>query len=144
MVGTKWSTASRGMAVALVTVTAAAAPTTAHGQAPDRAPSAHRTVLTNADAGRTVTASPGDDVEVRLTAHRANGLTYTWGTPTSSDPAVLRRTSGSTTPSGAAAAVFHAEGGGTATVTAVPRCRADQDRVCPLVVVPWKARIEVR
>ncbi|MFJ6718727.1 hypothetical protein [Streptomyces sp. NPDC091259] len=142
--GTKWFAAPWGVALALVAVTAVAAPTAALGRAPDRARSAQRTVLTNADAGRTVTASPGADVEVRLTHHRVDGLTYSWGIPTSGDPAVLRRTSGRTTPGGDAAAVFHAEGGGVATVTVLPRCRADQGQVCPLVIVPWKARIEVR
>ncbi|MFF8315378.1 hypothetical protein [Streptomyces lydicus] len=144
MVGTKWSAAPWGMALALVTVTAAAAPAAAHGQASDRARPAQRIVLTNADTGRSVTARLGDDVEVRLTGYREHGLTYTWSTPASSNSTVLRRTAGGTSPSGDASAVFHAEHRGTATITAVRRCRPAPGHLCPLVVVPWKATVEVQ
>ncbi|WP_158690140.1 hypothetical protein [Streptomyces sp. MspMP-M5] len=122
---------------------AAAAPAVAHGQASDRARSARRIVLTNSDGGRAVTVTSGDDIEVRLTGNRANGLTYSWSRPTSSEPTVLERVSGGTTPSGSATAVFHAEHGGTATITAQRRCHADRGHYCPLVVTPWKAKVKV-
>ncbi|MFI8928855.1 hypothetical protein ACIG3E_14410 [Streptomyces sp. NPDC053474] len=108
------------------------------------AAAATRVTLTNADDGRNVILDLGDDVEVRLSSYRANGLTYTWSIPVSSVPLVLRRTSGSTTPNGGAQAVFHAESPGVSTITAVRHCRADPGRTCPLVVVPWKITAEVR
>ncbi|MFD8998885.1 hypothetical protein [Streptomyces abikoensis] len=143
--GTKWSAAPWGTALALVTVMAAtAAPAAAHGQAPDRARLAQRIVLTNADNGRSVTASLGDDVEVRLTGYRKDGLTWTWSTPASSDSTVLRRTAGRTAPNGDASATFHAEHEGTATITAQRHCRPDAGRLCPLVITPWKVTAEVK
>ncbi|MER5780292.1 hypothetical protein ABT104_00995 [Streptomyces mobaraensis] len=123
---------------------AAAAPAAAHGQAPGRARPAQRIALTNSDNGRPVTASTGDDVEVRLTGYRQNGLTWTWSVPTSSDSTVLRRTAGRTAPNGNASAVFHTEHGGTATITAQRRCRPDAGRVCPMVITPWKVTVEVK
>ncbi|MHA7956460.1 hypothetical protein ACX9I7_01710 [Streptomyces sp. L500] len=143
--GTKWSADPWGTALALVTVMAAtAAPAAAHGQAPDRAKPAQRIVLTNADTGRSVTASPGDDIEVRLTGYRENGLTWTWSIPASSDPDVLRRTAGRAAPNGDASATFNAEHGGTATITAQRRCRPDPGHFCPLVITPWKVTVEVK
>lgn len=105
---------------------------------------AQRIALTNADSGRSMTATLGDDIEVRLTGSRENGLTYTWSIPASSDPAVLLRTTGSTTPRGDASAVFHAEHPGTVTITAQRHCRPDPGRTCPLVVTPWKVAVEVK
>lgn len=143
--GTKWSAAPWGTALTLVAAMAAtAAPAAAHGQAPDRARLAQRVVLTNADNGRSVTASLGDDIEVRLTRSHENGLTWTWSTPASSDSDVLRRTTGRTAPNGDASAVFHAEHDGTATVTAQRRCHPDPGHFCPLVITPWKVTVEVK
>ncbi|MEU1781465.1 MULTISPECIES: hypothetical protein [Streptomyces] len=142
--GTKWSAAPWGTALALVTVLAAtAAPAAAHGQAPDRARPAQRIVLTNSDKGP-VTASLGDDVEVRLTGYRKDGLNWTWSTPASGDSTALRRTTGRTAPNGDASATFHAEHDGTATITAQRRCRPDPGRLCPLVITPWKVTVEVK
>ncbi|MFI5977613.1 hypothetical protein [Streptomyces sp. NPDC051452] len=142
MVGTKWSAAPWGTALALVAVVAAATtPAAAHGQASGRA---QRIVLTNSDNGRSVTATLGDDIEVRLTSSHENGLTWSWSTPTSSDSTVLRRTTGATAPSGGASAVLHAEHDGTATVTTQRRCRPDPGHVCPLVITPWKVTVEVK
>jgi hypothetical protein len=140
----KWSTAlgTSGLVLAAVTATAAG-PAAAQGQALHEH-LATRVVLTNADSGRTVPASVGDDVEVRLTGYRERGLTYTWSIPAAGDAAVFRRTSGTTTPAGDASAVFHAEVGGVATISAERRCVPDPGRVCPLAVVPWKATIEVK
>ncbi|MEV6949773.1 hypothetical protein AB0N07_49355 [Streptomyces sp. NPDC051172] len=123
---------------------AAAAPAAAHGQASDGAQLAQRIALTNSDNGRSVTASLGDDNEVRLTGYRENGLTWVWNTPTSSDSAVLRRSAGGTTPSGDASAAFHTEHDGTATITAQRRCRPDPGHICPSVVTPWKVTVEVK
>jgi hypothetical protein len=123
---------------------ATAAPAAAHGQASDRTRLAGRIVLTNSDNGRSVTASLGDDIDVRLTGYRDNGLTYTWSTPASSDSTGLRRTTGRTTPNGDASAVFRAEHDGTATITAQRRCRPDPGHLCPLVVTPWKVTVEVK
>ncbi|KAB7849993.1 hypothetical protein [Streptomyces mobaraensis] len=147
MVGTKWSATPWGMALSLVAVmaaTAAPAAAQAHGQAPGRARPAQRAVLTNSDNGRSVTAALGDDVEVRLTGYRENGLTWTWSAPTSSDSTVLRRTAGRTAPNGDASAVFHAVHDGTATITAQRRCRPSAGHVCPMVVTPWKVTVEVK
>ncbi|MEU3404993.1 hypothetical protein ABZ766_13760 [Streptomyces sp. NPDC006670] len=131
-----------GVGAALVAVLAcAAAPAAAHGQAPHLR--SGRVVLTNADDGRTVSVHTGDDIEVRLTGQRQNGLNYTWRVPQSSDPAVLHRTAGGTTPTGSATAVFHAEKDGTATITSAKSCRPDPGRTCPLVVTPWKVTVEV-
>ncbi|MFH7594125.1 hypothetical protein WDV06_03355 [Streptomyces racemochromogenes] len=105
---------------------------------------AARTVLTNSDNGRSAVVSLGDDIEVRLTGYRENGLTWTWSTPTSSDSTVLRRTAGRTAPNGDASAVLQAELDGTATITAQRRCRPDAGRVCPLVITPWKVTVEVK
>ncbi|MFF3920650.1 hypothetical protein ACFYZB_46150 [Streptomyces sp. NPDC001852] len=125
-------------------VAAAAAPGAAHSQTSDRVRLAQRIALTNSDNGRSVTASLGDDIEVRLTGLHENGLTWTWSTPTSSNSTVLRRTSGRTAPNGDASATFHAEHDGTATITAQRHCRPDAGRICPLVITPWKVMVEVK
>ncbi|GGX73783.1 hypothetical protein [Streptomyces hiroshimensis] len=104
---------------------------------------AARVALTNADNGRSVPAALGDDIEVRLTSYRESGLTYTWSTPQSGNTTVLRRTTGGTKPDGGASAVFRAQHGGTATISAARRCHADAGHVCPLVIAPWRARIRV-
>ncbi|MBC2878423.1 MULTISPECIES: hypothetical protein [Streptomyces] len=133
------------MALALVAAMAAtAAPAAAHNQTPDRAQPAQRLTLANSDNGRSVIAHLGDGIEVRLTGYRASGLTWTWSTPAASDSAVLRRTAGRTAPNGDASAVFHAEHGGTATITAQRRCRPDAGHVCPMVITPWKVTVEVK
>ncbi|MEV4741942.1 hypothetical protein [Streptomyces sp. NPDC049555] len=145
MVETKRSAAPWGTALALVAVmAAAAAPAAAHGRGPDRARLAQRITLTNSDNGRSVNASSGDDVEVRLTAYHENGLTWTWSTPVSSNSTVLRRTTGGTAPNGNASATFRAEHDGTATITAQRRCRPDAGHICPLLVTPWKVTVEVK
>ncbi|MFE9452190.1 hypothetical protein [Streptomyces sp. NPDC006739] len=125
-----------GLAVTttMVTTPASAAP---------RSAAADRVVLTNADSGHSVARSVGDDTEIRLTAYRADGLTYTWSMPAAGDSRVLGRTVGGTAPTGDAYAVLHAERPGTSTVSALRRCRPDPGRLCPMVVVPWKATIEV-
>jgi hypothetical protein len=105
---------------------------------------AQRVVLTNADDGRSVAATPGDAIEVRLTGSRSHGLTYVWSIPTSSNPATLRRTAGSTTPTGGASAVFHAQHSGVATIQAERKCRADAGYACPMVVELWKATVAVK
>lgn len=129
------------LATALVTTLAAvAAPATAHGQASHRT----RATLTNADDGRSLIAHPGDDVQIRLTGVRESGLTYSWSVPQSSDSAVVRRTNGSTTPSGDATAAFRAEHDGAVTITATRRCHADPGHVCPSVVTPWKVTVSVK
>lgn len=145
MVGTKWSAAPWGTVLTLVTVMAAtAAPAAAHGQAPDPARLAQRITLTNSDNGRPVTASLGDDLQVQLTGSHENGLTWTWSAPTSSNSTILRRTTGGTKPNGDPSATFHAEHDGTATITAQRRCRPDSGHLCPLVITPWKVKVEVK
>ncbi|MEV8477146.1 hypothetical protein [Streptomyces sp. NPDC051173] len=104
---------------------------------------AERVTLTNADNGRTVSAHKGDDVEVTLTGYREHGLTFSWSVP-ASDSAVLRRTAGGTTPRGDATARFRAVKNGIAALSAQRHCRADQGHLCPLVVTPWKVRVEVK
>ncbi|MCF3106306.1 hypothetical protein IPZ58_32760 [Streptomyces roseoverticillatus] len=120
----------------------AATPAAADGPASPQP--AKRMVLTNADDGQSVTVDVGDDTEVRLTAYRERGLTYTWAIPQSSDSAVLRRTSRGTTPAGGSTATFHVQRSGTATITAHRHCHPDRDRVCPLVVAPWKATVSAK
>ncbi|MFI0742153.1 hypothetical protein ACH4PU_29390 [Streptomyces sp. NPDC021100] len=133
------------MALTLVAFMAAtAAPAAAHNQTPDRARPAQRITLTNSDNGRSVTASTGDRIEVRLTGYPENKLTWTWSTPASSDSAVLRRTAGRMAPNGDASAAFHAEHPGTATITAQRSCHHDADHVCPMVITPWKATVQVK
>ncbi|MFI6624519.1 hypothetical protein [Streptomyces sp. NPDC050528] len=140
MGATKWSTAFGAAGLVLVAVAASA---TAQGQTP-HARLAGRMVLTNADNGRTVPASSGGDVEIRLTHTRERGFTYTWTAPQSADSAVLGHASDATYPSGDATAVFHAASPGTATVTAQRRCLPDPGSLCPLLVETWKVTIEVK
>ncbi|WP_406505584.1 hypothetical protein [Streptomyces sp. NBC_00212] len=127
---------------------AAAAPATARPHLPST-PAAHhasaakRTVLTNADDDRIVVVTAGDDIEVRLTGSRSQGLTYTWNVPQSGDSGVLRRTAARTTPTGGASAVFHAGKPGVIMIASVRTCRPDPGHVCPLVVVPWKVTAKV-
>ncbi|MFG2395571.1 hypothetical protein [Streptomyces lydicus] len=90
-----------------------------------------------------MSARTGDDIEVTLTGHRENGLTYSWSIPVS-DSAVLRRTAGGKTPSGGATARFHVEKDGTAAISTAKHCRSGGGRLCPLVVTPWKVRVEVK
>ncbi|MFE2416942.1 hypothetical protein [Streptomyces hokutonensis] len=146
MGATKWSTVlgTAGLALAAVTVSATAtAPAAAQDRASD-ARLAQRVVLTNVDSGRAVAASAGDDVEVRLTGYREGGLTYTWSVPAADDSTVLRGTGGTTTPSGGASAVLHADHSGVATVSAQRRCVPGPGRVCPQVITPWKVTVEVK
>ncbi|MGH4034181.1 hypothetical protein ACQB60_35285 [Actinomycetota bacterium Odt1-20B] len=132
-----------GLALAAVTVSVPAAAQT-HPPSESPASAATRVTLTNVDDGRNVILNTGDDVVVKLSSYRTNGLNYTWDVPASSVPLVLRRTAGSTTPDGGARAVFHAEGPGVSTITAVRHCRPDPGRTCPLVIVPWKVAVEVK
>ncbi|WP_190107966.1 hypothetical protein [Streptomyces cinnamoneus] len=88
-----------------------------------------------------MSASLGDDIEVRLAAYREDGLNYTWSTPQSNDATVLRRTSGGETPNGSASAVFRQVHAGTATISAQRHCRPDPGRACPLVVSSWRVRV---
>ncbi|MFE4871996.1 hypothetical protein [Streptomyces sp. NPDC056682] len=104
---------------------------------------AERVALTNADNGRTVFAHTGDDIEVILTGHRDHGLNYTWSIPVS-DSTVLHRIKGVTTPRGDATGRFHAVKNGITTLSAQRHCRPDRGKLCPLVVVPWKVRVEVK
>ncbi|MFI1799385.1 hypothetical protein ACH427_18835 [Streptomyces sp. NPDC020379] len=104
---------------------------------------AERVTLTNADNGRTVSAHTGDDIEVALTGSRENGLAYFWSIP-ASDSAVLHRTAGGKTPTGGATARFRVEKDGIATISATKHCHSGGGHLCPLVVVPWKVRVEVK
>ncbi|KOV66378.1 hypothetical protein [Streptomyces sp. MMG1121] len=119
----------------------AATPAAAHSQAPHQ--TAVHVVLTNADNGRTVPARTGDDIDVTLTGYREDGLTYSWSRPVS-DSTGLRRTAGGTNPRGGATARFHVEKDGVATLSAGRHCRPDAGHLCPLVVTPWKVRVEVK
>ncbi|MDT0451573.1 hypothetical protein [Streptomyces hesseae] len=103
---------------------------------------AGRVALTNADDGKTVPAKAGDDIEVSLTGYRENGVTYSWSIP-ASDSDMLHRTKDGTTPRGDAKARFHVEQDGTATLSAARHCRPDKGHLCPLVVTPWKVRVQV-
>ncbi|MEU3350031.1 hypothetical protein [Streptomyces sp. NPDC037389] len=103
---------------------------------------AGRVALTNADDDRTVPAQAGDDIEVTLTGYRENGLTYSWSVP-ASDSAMLHRTASGKTPRGDATARFHVEQDGTATLSATRHCRPGQGHPCPLLVTPWKVRVQV-
>ncbi|MFJ7157033.1 hypothetical protein ACIQUQ_19065 [Streptomyces sp. NPDC101118] len=135
-------TLARGAAAFALALVPLSLPAATH--ATTAAQSAQRLVLTNSDNGLSVSASPGDDVEIRLTGYTADGLTWTWSTPASSDSTVLRMTAGRTAPNGDASATFQAEGDGTATITAQGHCRADTDRACPLVITPWKVTVDVK
>ncbi|MGX9883070.1 hypothetical protein [Streptomyces sp. NPDC002276] len=139
MGATKWSTFLGAAGLALAAVSASA---TAPAAADVRL--AQRVVLTNMDDGRAVTASAGDDIEVRLTGYREGGLTYAWSVPTAADSTVLRSTGGTTTPSGGATTVLHADRTGVAAVSAQRRCVPAPGRACPQVVVPWRVTVEVK
>ncbi|MFF7730840.1 hypothetical protein [Streptomyces sp. NPDC008001] len=104
---------------------------------------AERVALTNADNGRTVAAHTGDDIEVTLTGSRENGLTYSWSIPVS-DSTVLHRTAGRKSPTGGATARFRVVKDGIAAISAAKHCRSGGGRLCPLVVTPWKVRVEVK
>jgi len=136
----KWSTAFGAAGLVLVAVAASA---TAQGRTP-HGQLAGRVVLTNMDNGRTVQASSGGDVEIRLTHSRERGFTYTWTAPESGNSAVLGHASDATYPSGDARSVFHAASAGVATVTAQRRCVPDPGSLCPLLVETWKVTIEVK
>ncbi|MEW1643978.1 hypothetical protein [Streptomyces sp. NPDC091219] len=135
----KWSTAlgAAGLALAATTTTVAT-PASAH------ALRTGRVVLTNADNGRTVAASVGGDVEVRLTHYREHGLTYSWTALDSSDRTVLGHRSDATYPAGDSTAVYRAAAAGAATVSAQRHCVPDPGRLCPLIVETWKATIQVK
>ncbi|PKV83578.1 hypothetical protein [Streptomyces sp. TLI_146] len=127
-----------GLAVTatMVTGTVSAAPHTA---------SARATIpLTNADDGRTVTVHAGDEIRVRLTAYREQGVMWVWSEPQASVPATLRRTGGNTSPGGDATAVFEVTGSGTSEITSLRRCVAPQGQVCSHAVPQWKATINVQ
>ncbi|MGW1868396.1 hypothetical protein ACWCPS_22885 [Streptomyces mauvecolor] len=117
----------------------AAAPATAQPQPSSarHAAAAKRVVLTNADDGRPVVLAVGDDVEIRLTGSRSQGLTYAWSVPQAGDSGVLRKIAGGTTPTGGASAAFRAEKPGVVMIGSTRSCRPDPGRVCPDVVVPW-------
>ncbi|WP_405969458.1 hypothetical protein OG496_03120 [Streptomyces sp. NBC_00988] len=140
MGATKWSTAFGAAGLVLVAVAASA---TAQGRTP-HAHLAGRVVLTNTDNGRTVPASSGGDVEIRLTHSRERGLTYTWTAPESGNSAVLAHASDATYPSGDATAVFHSASAGAATISAQRHCVPDPGNLCPLLVETWKVTIEVK
>ncbi|MEV5241853.1 hypothetical protein AB0K89_22505 [Streptomyces cinnamoneus] len=128
------------MGLALLTVmAAAAAPAAAHGPASHQL--AQRHVLTNSDNGQPVAVRLGDDIEVRLTSYREDGLTYTWSTPRSSAAKVLRRTAGGATPNGSASAVFHQDYAGAATISAHRHCQPSPGHACPLIVSSWRVRV---
>lgn len=129
------------LAVGLALATGAAAVPAA---AQSHLPTAQRVVLTNADNGRSLVLAAGDDVDVRLTGFRSQGLNYTWSVPQSSAPDVLRRTAGGTTPTGSANGVLHAEHLGTTTITATRHCRPDPGRICPGAVLLWKVTAQVK
>ncbi|MFC9432264.1 hypothetical protein [Nocardia sp. NPDC057030] len=133
MQGTKRfaATWSVGLALAAV-ITHAAGPA-----------SAGRSILTNVDDGRSPTIEVGGTVEVRLTASRDHGLSYSWGVPVSSDATILARSQGSTTPSGGASAVFEANQPGTVTLTAQRNCRPSSDKACPTTLLPWEVKVTV-
>ncbi|MER6030299.1 hypothetical protein [Streptomyces sp. NPDC001851] len=125
-----------GLAVTTAVVTTAAS-------AASHSALAGRLVLTNADNGRSVARSVGDDTEIRLTAYRERGLTYTWGIPDAAGPRVLGRTVAGVRPTGDAYAVLHADGPGTSTVSAARKCHADPGYACPRTLAPWKATLRV-
>lgn len=140
----KWSTAFGAAGSVLLAVTASAGtPAAAQGEA-SHARRVARVVLTNMDNGRTVPASSGGDVEIRLTHSRERGFTYTWSAPESGNSAVLAHAADATYPSGDATAVFHAASAGVATVSAQRRCVPDPGSLCPLIVETWKVTIEVK
>ncbi|ARX85915.1 hypothetical protein SMD44_05384 [Streptomyces alboflavus] len=125
----------------LAAFAATATPATAQVEA--RA-AAGKAVLTNLDHGRTVSVATGDTVEVRLTAYRDGHVTWKWTAPDTDTPDVLRKTAGSTLPNGDARADLHADGVGTATVSATRSCVPDPGYACPAVVLPWKVTVEVK
>ncbi|MFG2452912.1 hypothetical protein ACGFSG_26395 [Streptomyces sp. NPDC048512] len=128
-----------GVGLALVSLLASGAvPAAAHSQ--PASAMAGRVTLTNADNGRTVSVQTGDDIEVRLTGYRENGLTYSWGMPVS-DSAVIQRTAGAASPRGDVTARFHVDETGTASISAPNQCRPSGGVICP-VVGPWTVRVE--
>ncbi|MYT22634.1 hypothetical protein GTW69_20475, partial [Streptomyces sp. SID7760] len=95
------------LAVGLALATAIAVPATAqpHTLPELRGSATGRIVLTNLDDGRNLPVVAGDDIEVRLTGGRAGGLSWAWGEPAASDPAILARTASNAMPNGNATAV---------------------------------------
>ncbi|OXM53109.1 hypothetical protein [Amycolatopsis alba] len=105
--------------------------------------SAARVTLTNADNGRAVSVRAGEEVHVRLTGTRGQGVTWTWSEPKAGSPGTLERIGGSLSPNGDATAVFRVTGPGLSDITAVRRCHPAPGSQCPQVVQPWKVTVEV-
>ncbi|MEU5539191.1 hypothetical protein [Streptomyces sp. NPDC020362] len=121
---------------AMVTATASAAP--------HPAPALSSVSLTNADNGRAVAVRVGDEVRVRLTGGRGQGVTWVSSEPVTSEPANLRLSGGAASPSGDAAAVFRAVERGKSEITSARRCVADPGHLCPHAVLQWKTTVDVR
>ncbi len=101
-----------------------------------------RIVLGAQDSGRTITVHRGDVVEVDLAAP---GGGATWTEPQSTDGTVLQRTSGGTSKSGAARAVFTATKTGTARIEAsrVPACATATPRCLPPQRIDFQVTVDV-
>lgn len=104
---------------------------TSASAAPDIARSLGAITLTNADNGHTVPVRVGDEVRVRLTGSRDQGITWVWSEPVASVPANLQRTGGGTAPNGDVTAVFRATGYGTSAITTIRRCISTPGHKCP-------------
>ncbi|MFJ8310999.1 MULTISPECIES: hypothetical protein [unclassified Streptomyces] len=124
------------LAAAVITATATAAPR--------RALSTGSVSLTNADNGRTVVVRAGDEIRVRLTGGRGQGVTWVWSEPVTSAPATLRRTRGATSPNGDATAVFLAVKNGESDITSARRCVPNPGSLCSQAVLQWKVTVDVR
>ncbi|MFC7308153.1 hypothetical protein ACFQVC_28500 [Streptomyces monticola] len=109
-----------------------------HGQA------ARVISLTNADNGRVIAAASGDTVAVGLTAVTENGVKRVFTKPVSSDPTVAVQTGGTEKPDGGATGSFELVRSGAVVVQADRRCVVTRPgAVCPQVITPWKATVNV-
>ncbi|MFI9273308.1 hypothetical protein ACIGXM_21690 [Kitasatospora sp. NPDC052896] len=116
------------------------------GAAPAPAlPSGRTVTLSGADEGRTVSVARDDVVRVELAGVRdGDGNTWVWSAPRATDPGVLERTGGGTSPGGDAFGSFRAVGAGTSDLTSGRSCRPAPGRRCPHLVLAWRATVVVR
>ncbi|HET6500176.1 MAG TPA: hypothetical protein VFG87_05350 [Amycolatopsis sp.] len=101
--------------------------------------------LADNDNGRTVTASVGDQVSVRLGGTTGVGEKWVWDVPKASSADVLSRVVGGTTPSGDGQAVFVAAGIGASAITAHEQCVVTSPGMqCPHGVKVWQVTVSVQ
>jgi predicted secreted protein len=99
--------------------------------------------LTNADNAKTINASLGDKIIIKLTAdNTANGPKYSWSAPTSSNTKILTKSSSAAAQNGDATGTFTVNEEGTAELNSGKSCKAASNQKCPQTVLSWKVTIK--